>query len=68
MRHFIKICIAVGLVLGVSALAIGYWGSAELVLPMMFTAGFVLLMAGTAVSLLMGCIRAVLRMVRDARR
>src|SRR5262245_34665681 len=65
MLRFIKIFIAVALVFWATAFALRYYlGSAEPVLPMMFTAGFVLLMAGTAVSLLMGCARAVIRMVR----
>jgi hypothetical protein len=68
MRQFIIIFIAVGLVFWATAIALRYYlGSAELVLPMMFTAGFLLLMAGTAISLLMGCARAVIRMVRNAR-
>jgi hypothetical protein len=65
MRQFIKIFIAVGLVFWATAFALHYyWGSAEHVLPLMFTAGFFLVMGGTAVSLLMGCARAVIRMLR----
>jgi hypothetical protein len=70
MRHFIKTFIAVGLVFwAIFFAARYYWGSAELVLPMMFTAAFFLFIA---VSLIMGCVRAVIwiknKIVRTARR
>jgi hypothetical protein len=69
MRQFIIIFNAAGLAFLAIFFALRYyWGSAEPVLPVMFTAGFFLIMAGTAVSLLMGCARAVIRMVRSARR
>ena len=70
MRYFIKTFIAVGVVfLAMFFAARYYWGSAELVLPMMFTAAFFL---AIAVSLITGCTRAVIwiknKMVRTARR